>query len=137
MKNQLSVELRKTINEAKSSLLFPPIYEDDYGVEDVHYDEGTFFQTQDEIPLYGRMVFYSGEFYDLTMNGDVDFSMEVFVTDEGNLLKFYTIKESRFCLECQQTHTRLHRMVAMDQVLNDDQLDAILNNLSVDLKNAS
>ncbi len=63
--------------------------------------------------------------------------MEVFLTEEGNLMKFYTIRESRFCQECKQTHTRLHRMVAKDQELDDDELDAVLNNISVDLENAS
>jgi hypothetical protein len=82
------------------------------------------------------MVLYSEEFYDLTLEGDVDFCMEVFLTDKGKLLKFYTIRESRYCQNCQQTHTRLHRMIARDQSLDEDELDAILNNFLVDLKHA-
>lgn len=72
----------------------------------------------------------------IKQNGDVDFSMEVFLTGEGELLKFYTIRESRYCQDCQESHTRLRRMVAKDQSLMEDELDAILNNISVDLGNS-
>ncbi|RTR26282.1 hypothetical protein EKG37_21670 [Robertmurraya yapensis] len=136
MNNQLSMKLAETVKEAKKSLLFPPIYEDAYGEGDECYDEGTFFQRQGKGLLCGKMVFYSGEFYDLTIDGDVDLCMEVFLTDEGELVKFYTIRESRYCQVCQETHSRLHRMVAKDQYLDDDEIDAIINNISVDLKTA-
>ncbi|MBL5768653.1 hypothetical protein B5V88_10465 [Heyndrickxia sporothermodurans] len=132
MKNQL----KKVIVVAMKSLWFPPIFEDGYGKNE-QYDEGDYFQKADGALLRGRLVFYSGEFCDQTVNGNVDFSMEVFLTGEGELLKFYTIRESRYCQDCQETHTRLHRMVAKDQSLMEDELDAILNNITVDLRNAS
>lgn len=137
MKKQLSMELSNVIRKATKHLSFSPIFEDAYGEESGSYDEVTFFETQAKTPLFGRTVLYSEEFYDLTMDGDVDFSNEVFLTDKGNLIKFFTIRESRFCSSCQQTHSRLHRIVARDQSLDCKQLDAIKNNITVDLKHES
>ncbi len=44
------MKLRKTVNEAKRSLSFPPIYEDAYGEDAGCYDEVTFFQKQGKNP---------------------------------------------------------------------------------------
>lgn len=132
--DKMENQLNKVIEDAMKSLWFPPIFEDGYG-KNGQYVEGDYFQKADGTILRGRLVFYSGEFYDQTVDGDVAFCMEVFLSGEGELLKFYTISESRYCQDCQETHTRLHRMVAKDQALKEDELDAILNNITVNLRN--
>lgn len=150
MINQQSKVLSELINKFKESHRYLPIAEDGfeefgknaethpieldsfgsrYALQDTYYfDNGQ--GTGLGYELRGARVLYSREFYDQTDKGTVDVSTEVFLTNNGDLMKFHTFRESCFCKECQQDHTIVHRMIAKDQALSNDELDAISNSIS-------
>jgi len=124
-------QVKKVIEAAVKSLWFPSIFEDGYGKTE--YGEEDYFQKADGAVLIRRLDLYSGEFYYQIVNGDVDFSVEIYLTDEFEPLLIYTIRVSHCCQECQETHTRLHRMVVKDLTSMKADLDVMLNFITVDL----
>lgn len=63
--DKMENQSKKVIEDAMKSFWFPPIIEDGYG-ENEQYVEDDYFQKADGSILRGRLVFYSGEFYDQT-----------------------------------------------------------------------
>lgn len=128
VKDEMENKLQEAIKAAMDTLWFPPVFEDVFENTDI-YDEGDYFYQSDGTPLKGRMVLYSGEIYEEKVSNDVEFFSEVFLTEEGKLIKFYTVKESLFCQECNEIYTSFHRMIAKDQSLDDREIDTIQNNI--------
>lgn len=151
MNHQQTNEFKKDIGKIKETHQFFPIIEagfeesvkNDLEIEPLLWDwfccrfdypDAEYFYNERGIgfgyELRGERVFYSQDFHAQTNNGTVDVGTEVFLTDDGNLMKFHTFKESRFCKNCQKNHTIVQRMIAKDQALSNDELDTISNSSS-------
>jgi len=135
MIKQLKDKLTEVIDLATNSLWFPPILEEGFGENEQDY-EGNYFKMNDGTYLRGTLVLYREEFFELTEGGHFSISKEFFLTENGDLLKFYTFTESISCDKCKIPHFQLHRIIAEDQSLEEIELDAIVNNISVDLNHA-
>lgn len=150
MINCLTPDQRSIIKTA-SKLVLPPVLKDGYDVEEL-YDEKAYSLAEygeprwldadvsvkladagDIFRLSGMRVLYSPKIQYETVNGYAEFSEEVFLDKKGNMVKFYTFRDATAYLN-QEKHIRLHRVVAKDQSLSDDEMKSILNSVSTQIK---
>lgn len=157
MKNQLAMQVSESIKKDKGVLEFSPIVEDGFeNIKDVeiHQDKfyewfGNRYQICDAYYIYsghgfgseyeikGVRVLYSQEFTDQMGEGKMDLSTEVYLMDDEKFMRFHTFRKIYFCSNCQQHHVIVHRMIAKDQMLSDEEQNALSNNIpAFKLKNS-
>jgi hypothetical protein len=127
-------KLNEIIAVAKQGLLFDPIYENAFGQDADYYDEEEYFRDDIEETLNGTLVYFSGEFYDETEDGDKEISTEVFLIEDGSLKVFHTFTETHYCEDCEMTHGHSHRIVAEDQSLERFDIGVIISKIEAKLR---
>ncbi|MFE8698285.1 hypothetical protein ACFYKT_18335 [Cytobacillus sp. FJAT-53684] len=127
-------KLIEIIKVAKQELLFEPVYETASGQDAGYYDEEEYFRNTGGEILNGTLVYFSGEFYEETEDGDSEISTEIFLFEDGSLKVFHTFTESHYCEDCEEVHVNSHRINCENQSLDRFDIGVIINNITANLK---
>lgn len=127
-------KLNEIIEVAKQGMLFDPIYETAFGEDADYYDEEQYFKNNDGEILNGTLVYFSGEAYEETEDGEIEISTEIFLIEDGSLMVFHTFTESLYCEDCEEVHVHSHRIACENQSLDRFDIGVIINNITGNLK---
>ena len=127
-------KLTKIIEVAKQGLHFQPIYENAFGQDADYYDEEEYFTNDEGETLNGTLVYFSGEFYDETEDGEREINTEIFLLEDGSLKVFHTFTELHYCEECEIVHGHSQRIVCENQSLDRFDIGVIINNITAKLR---
>lgn len=124
MKKQYGRQLEETIELALKLYQWPAIAKEGYKSFE-HVEDFTYFQKADGTYLRGYCVHTTSNIIENSVEKELSFSREIYLTENRTLQKFYTITETPFCEKCKELHTYIHRESADDQTLSDDELNEI------------
>lgn len=127
--SEVSAEfLHGILEEVKNDSYYEPIIKEGYG-EDWAYDEVEYFETLKGEEVEGWLIYASKQFDKATISGDLELIKQIFLTNKGQFFIYFTVYENRYCEECDQTHSTIHRVLAEDQKLNLKETKSILNEI--------
>lgn len=132
-----SLTLEETIERLRLNgqieLEHEPISKNAKGDDQEYDEEEEFYINNDGVVLMGFPVYNSEEFAEEGFDGNVEVEKEIFFTEEGKFMVFYTVREYDYCHNCGKVHCKLHRIIARDQSLSLEETEAVLNQLSIEL----
>lgn len=124
MENHYGKQLEETIELAMRTWQLGAIVKD--GPEGVvHTNECEYFLKDNGNYLRGYLVYSSTHHIEKMNDGEVTFSKEIYLTENGTLQKYYCYAEWPYCKNCKRTHSYIHREVAKDQTLTENELEKV------------
>lgn len=124
MKKQYGRQLDDTIDLAMRLYQLPSIIkEGQEGFE--HVNECDYFKKADGTYLRGYLVFSTTHLIEKGVERELTFSKEIYLTENGILQKYYSYAEWPYCEKCKKAHSYVHREVAKDQTLTENELEKI------------
>lgn len=126
--------LDEKIQMAKRQLDFWEIAESASGVGFEYNESWNPFCKEEGAPLCGRRVYKDEISFETLLDGKgfVSTTIEIFLTESGELMKFQTIEETRICsIDGSKDHLQLQRMMDEDQSIAEDELQVILFNITL------
>jgi hypothetical protein len=134
IKGTVSNLLKEKIELAKSKLTFEPIYKVASG-EGFEYQERENFQKNNGTPLCGICFCRGLMSCETTMKADVETRMHIFLTENGDLVRFHTIEETdeTTVSDGKKPLIKLQRVIAENQIFNEEELKIILVEISFQL----
>ncbi|MBD8069760.1 MULTISPECIES: hypothetical protein [Bacillaceae] len=132
--NSLTMEetIERLLINGQNNLEFEPVPKNATG-DDWNYDEEEFYIGNDGDVLMGYLLYNSEEFQQEGIDGNIEMEKEIFLTEEGRLLVVFAVTEYDYCPSCEKVHCRLHRIIAQDQSLSNEEAVAVLNELCIEL----
>ncbi|WP_062109763.1 hypothetical protein [Bacillus niameyensis] len=139
MKKQYGRQLEETIDLAMRLYQLPSIIKE--GHEELeHVNECEYFKKADGTYLRGYPVHSTTHLIEKGAERELTFSKEIYLTENGTLQKFYSYSEWPYCESCKKTHSYIHREIAKDQTLTENELEKvegfITNSFSFNKKSA-
>lgn len=124
MKKQYGRQLEETIDLAMRLYQLPSIVKEGHdGFE--HVNECDYFKKADGTYLRGLLVFSTTHLIEKGAERELTFSKEIYLTENGTLRKFFSYTEWPYCENCKKAHPYIHREVAKDQTLTENELEKI------------
>lgn len=124
MKKQYGRQLEETIDLAMRLYQLPSIVKEGND-EFEHVNECGYFKKTDGTYLRGYQVFSTTHLIEKRAERELTFSKEVYLTENGTLQKYYSYAEWPYCDNCKKAHPYIHREVAKDQILTENELEKI------------
>ncbi|OZU89417.1 hypothetical protein CIL03_06810 [Virgibacillus indicus] len=124
MKKQYGRYLDETIDFALKLYQLHSIAKEGYDGF-MHASECNYFRKGDGTYLRGYSVLTTVNHIEKKTEKKLTFSKDVYLTDNGTLQKFYSVTEWSYCDKCKRTHPYIHRELAKDQTLSENELEKI------------
>lgn len=124
MKKQYGRQLDETIDLAMRLYQLPSIVKEGHE-EFEHVNECDYFKKEDGTYLRGYLVFSITTLIEKGAKIELTFSKEIYLTENGTLEKYYSYAEWPYCKNCKGTHPYIHREVAKDQILTENELEKV------------